>query len=152
MTTQFRWYLSHIPGTIGLGPSRVSSVHYVWVPRYSNVHNPGWAILIYCKSDRNHHGSSGGILGILPVSSLMGYLYSLIDRKRTPMPYVVNGVCHRPGSWGSTDNIRSINSTSFRFCSSLIYCFRAFPVPSLEIPCLITEWTRNFYVIKKINK
>lgn len=52
------------------------------------------------------HGSSGGIFRTLSVGGLMGCLCSLIDRKRTAMPHVIEDVCHRPGFWVSVGNSR----------------------------------------------
>lgn len=51
------------------------------------------------------HGSDG-IFRILPVSSLMGCLSSLIDRKRIPMSSVIDSICYRPGFWISSSSIR----------------------------------------------
>lgn len=51
------------------------------------------------------HGSDGGIFQTLPISHSLGCLYSLIDRKRIPMPSVIDSGCRRPVSWINIANI-----------------------------------------------
>lgn len=77
----------------------------------SNVHRPGWARRTHPKSEHSHPGSDG-TFRTLPVSIVMSFLCSLIDRKRKPMHRVIESMCCRPGFWISLCNIRYLKSTS----------------------------------------
>ena len=67
------------------------------------------------------------------VSSLMGCLHNLIDKKEIhaqSMPNIINKVCHRPGFWisiGRTGYTKGTGSTLF-FLNALRY---GLPIPSL---------------------
>ena len=117
MTTQFQWYPSfRIPSAIGFVLFRVifflpnlgvpdAKMSIIWSEPHEPISNLS---VTTC-------GSEGDIFRTLPVSSLMGCPCSFTDRKRIPMPSVIDIVCHRPGFWINVGNIRWIKSTSLKF-------------------------------------
>lgn len=81
------------------------------------------------------HGSDRGILKTVLVSSLMGFLYNLIDRKRMPMPngiYMYATVQVSRLVLGTPGELKVLTT-----CSLLMHCFSDFLSPPwLVIPTM----------------
>lgn len=111
--------IPHMPGIIASVLFRVIFLFpNIGMPGFSNVDNPGWVTWSYPNINTAIHGSNYAIFRLFSISSLMGCLCSLTDRKRKPMPNV--NVCHRADLWINISNIRWIKSTS-----SVLFFLRA---------------------------
>lgn len=79
-------------------------------PRCPNIHTRGKPHKLIPHLSIDINGSHSDVFRVLPVSSLTGCLYSLIDRKRIPKAGIINSVCYRPGLWLSIGHIGWIKS------------------------------------------
>lgn len=97
MATGFQCYPSHISGIIGLVLFSHFSIPNIGVPDVQMFITRGESHEMVPSVSTATHGPNGGISRTLLVSNLTDCLCGLIDRKRTPMPNVMDSVSHWPG-------------------------------------------------------